>query len=77
MTYNIVEVVPGKYALRRRMFFENLFDIGGEYIDLAAVRNFWWRSSSPYFGDCLTDDMEDLVPLLELFRSTTKIKVVM
>ena len=74
MTYNIVEVVPGKYAIRRRTFLENLFNVDGEFRDLYAVRgDYWWNSSSGFFNDCLTSDLDLLLPMLASLKTKPKV----
>ena len=47
------------FGIRRRTFFENLFNYGGDYYDFSnnLVRNFYWKSSSVFFGDCKTTDI--------------------
>lgn len=72
MTYNIVEVVPGKYAIRRRTFFEELFNLNGEYLDL--ITSYCWRSrTSRHFQDCMTSDVDSLRPILILLKSIPKV----
>lgn len=74
MTYNIVEVVPGKYAIRRRTFFEELFNIEGEFLDLVSRNHtFWWNQSDDDFEDCLADAIEPLVLKLELLKAFPKV----
>lgn len=78
MTYNIVEVVPGKYAIRRRTFFQELFSLEGTFLDLTGIMGrFWWSTESRHFHDCLTSNMESLVPKLELLKAELTIKVIM
>lgn len=74
MTYNIVEVVPGKYAIRRRTFFEELFNIEGEFLDLVSRnRIFWWGQYDDDFEDCLADSIEPLILKLELLKAFPKV----
>lgn len=74
MTYNIVEVVPGKYAIRRRTFFEELFDVDGEFLDICVRSgNYWWGKGSEHFEDCLTDSIESLRPKLSILKTKPKV----
>lgn len=77
MTYNIVEVVPGKYAIRRRGYFGELFNLTGQFLDLKThIGNCWWGTGSRYLNDCLTDNiymLEATLELLKLNGSTMKV----
>lgn len=74
MTYNIVEVVPGQYAIRRRTFFQELFSLDGEFLDLVATGDiFWWDMQDSDFPDCLTDNVESLTLKLQLLKSLPKV----
>ncbi len=44
------------FGIRRRNFFENLFNYGGDYFDLKDQKHFWC-SSSVFFEDCKTKDV--------------------
>jgi len=69
MKYEIVEFTPEKiefndkfFGIRRRNFFENLFNYGGDYFDFAnlcynPIRTYFWKSKSAHFADCKTKDI--------------------
>lgn len=70
MKYQIVEFTKENrhsekrfFGIRRRTFFENLFNYGGDYYDFQnnhdgfTLHNFFWKSSSVFFGDCKTTDI--------------------
>jgi hypothetical protein len=58
MTYEIVEFRNKKFGIRRRSFFENLFNFGGLYFDFVRYIEYFWESKSHHFKDCQTDDLQ-------------------
>ncbi len=60
MKYEIVEFRNNKFGIRRRNFFENLFNFGGDYFDFKSNRIFFWNSKSCSFDDCQTKDIDVL-----------------
>jgi hypothetical protein len=65
MKYEIVEFKSENihfdektFGIRRRNFFENLFNYGGDYLDFnASFGIYFWKSGSSYFQDCKTKDV--------------------
>jgi len=45
------------FGIRRRKFFESLFNYGGDYFDLKDKIHFW-NSDSVFFEDCKTKDVK-------------------
>jgi hypothetical protein len=47
------------YGIRRRNFLEVLFNFGGDFFDFNSrdYKNWFWKSSSVYFKDCKTKDI--------------------
>jgi len=67
--YRIVEVDPGKYALERTLgicplCFRVYKDVTNFY--------YWWPSSSVFFEDCVTEDLDYLLSLLRRFEHRFK-----
>ena len=58
MKYEIVEFRNKKFGIRRRNFFQNVFNYGGTYIDFLSHINSFRESYSKYFKDCQTDDVQ-------------------
>ena len=73
MTYNIVEVVPGKYAIRRRTYWQELFNTGGAYKDLLDLD--YWTESDVRFRQSryLSADLEHLQNLLTILKTKPKV----
>ena len=70
MKYEIVEFRNRKFGIRRRDFFENLFNYGGDFLDLKSnnIRNYFWSLKSGFFIDCQTSD------LTKLFENYSRLK---
>jgi len=60
MKYEIVQFRNNKFGIRRRTFFENLFNYGGDYFDFVSTRIHFWSSKSFYFNDCQTKNINVL-----------------
>ena len=60
MRYEIVQFRNNKFGIRRRNFFENLFNYGGDYYDFESACNYFWEAKSNCFYDCQTKDIEVL-----------------
>lgn len=60
MKYEIVEFKNGKYGIRRRNFIQNLFNFGGDFLDLLAHRKYFWEPGCIHFIDCQTSDLDGL-----------------
>lgn len=60
MKYEIVEFKNGKYGIRRRNFIQNLFNFGGDFLDLLAHRKYFWEPGISHFSDCQTSNLESL-----------------
>lgn len=58
MKYEIVEFKNKKFGIRRRSFFENLFNYGGKYYDLVSSCQYFWESEEKHFNDCQTEDVQ-------------------
>jgi hypothetical protein len=64
MKYEIVEFKSENihfdektFGIRRRNFFENLFNYGGDYLDFqTSYPVYFWKSRSSNFKDCKTKD---------------------
>lgn len=63
MKYEIVEFKNGKYGIRRRNFIQNLFDFGGDFLDLVAHVRYFWGSEECHFVDCQTSDLNSLISI--------------
>jgi hypothetical protein len=44
------------FGIRRRKFFQSIFNYGGDYFDLKDQVHFW-NSDSAFFEDCKTQDV--------------------
>jgi len=60
MKYEIVKFRNNKFGIRRRNFFENLFNYGGDYMDFVSPRIYFWNSKSLCFNDCQTENINVL-----------------
>ena len=62
MKYEIVEFRNNKFGIKRRDFFENLFNYGGDFLDVKSFpfENYFWSSKSGFFIDCQTSDLTKL-----------------
>ena len=58
MKYEIVQHKNGKFAIRRRNFFQNLFNYGGDFYNLVDNGKHFWKSYEYFFEDCLTDNIK-------------------
>lgn len=72
ITYNIIEVFPGKYAIRKRTFLQNLFGIGGahKYLD---ENDYWTENDVRFKPSCLTEDLASLQEMLKILRTIPKV----
>jgi len=71
MKYEIVEFRNNKFGIRRRNFFENLFNYGGDFLDFKehSIRYYFWSSQSIYFDDCQTSDIDNLYKFYSRFKN--------
>lgn len=60
MKYEIVEFKNGKYGIRRRNFIQNLFNFGGDFLDLESRHRYFWKPGISHFADCQTSNLENL-----------------
>lgn len=65
MIYEIVQFQNNSFGIRRRNFFENLFNFGGDYFDLKSNWQYFWSYKSSYFRDCHTLDINLLLNKFE------------
>lgn len=61
MKYEIVEFKNGKYGIRRRNFIQNLFNFGGDFLDLESRHRYFWSPGISHFADCQTSDLDSLM----------------
>jgi hypothetical protein len=57
MKYEIVEFSNGMFGVRKRNFFQNIFNIGGRYLDLKSYNIYFWGINSVYFKDSQHKDL--------------------
>ena len=71
MKYEIVEFRNNEFGIRRRNFFENLFNYGGDFLDFKehSIRYYFWSSQSIYFDDCQTSDIDNLYKFYSRFKN--------
>jgi len=71
MKYEIVEFRNNKFGIRRRNFFENLFNYGGDFLDFKehSIRYYFWSSQSIFFDDCQTSDIDNLYKIFSNFNN--------
>lgn len=61
MKYEIVQFRNNKFGIRRRTFFENLFNYGGDFFDFNSQSGYFWSYKSLHFNDCQTQDLNLLL----------------
>ena len=72
ITYNIIEVLPGKYAIRKRNFLQNLLGIGGEYKYLQEP-DYWTENDVRFKPSCLTENLASIQETLKILRTIPKV----
>ena len=65
MKYEIIQFQNNSFGIRRRNFFENLFNYGGDYFDLKSNNLHFWEFPNYYFSDCQTLDLNLLLNKFE------------
>ena len=76
MKYEIVEFKNGKYGIRRRNFIQNLFDFGGDFLDLVSNIRYFWSSGECHFVDCKTSDLNSLIPTHQVITGNVIFRVI-
>lgn len=71
-SYNIIEVLPGKYALRRRNSLQRLFNVGGEYRYLQES-DYWTENDVRFKPSCLTEDLASIQESLKILKTIPKV----
>jgi len=59
MKYEIVEFKNSKFGIRRRNFFQNLLNYGGDYYDFYSSMTYFpfKKQNDSYFSKCETNDI--------------------
>jgi hypothetical protein len=62
----IVKFKNGTYGIRKTNFLFKILGSAGLFKDLRSHRNYWWFSSSEFFQDCQSKNLQDVEEIFKM-----------
>lgn len=75
-TMDIVQFKNGKYGIRKRNWFQRVFNKGGSFYDFRPALFKWRKQYDNFFHDCQLESVDEVKECLLKLKSNYVIKVI-